>query len=199
MKVALGADHAGVHLRQAIADLLRRLGHDVADLGTFTTASVDYPLIAAQVCSKVTQGEAQLGILVCGTGIGVSLAANRCPGIRAALCTETYTARLSRQHNNANVLCLGERVVGEGVALGMVEMFLSTPFEGGRHERRVAQLTQLELASCSPASAAPASCSAAPAAQTSGSAALAAPSSGNAASAAPAPGPQVSPPSSGHR
>jgi ribose 5-phosphate isomerase B len=147
MKVALGCDHAGVHLRQAIADLLKKLGHDVTDLGTFTTASVDYPQIAVQVCSKVTQGEAQLGILVCGTGIGMSLAANRCPGIRAALCTETYTTRLCRQHNNANVLCLGERVIGEGVALGMVEVFISTPFEGGRHERRVAQLTQLELGS----------------------------------------------------
>ncbi len=140
MHIALGSDHAGHELRQAVHVHLERLGHTVLDVGTFTAESVDYPLFAAQVCRKVATHEATLGILVCGTGIGMSLAANRVRGVRAALCTESYTAKLARAHNDANVLCMGQRVVGEGVALNMVDTFITTEFEGGRHARRIDQL-----------------------------------------------------------
>ncbi len=143
MHVALGSDHAGTSLRQSLGDWLRQAGHSVHDVGTFSSASVDYPVYAARTCRLVQQAQAPLGVLICGTGIGVSLAANRMPGIRAALCTNAYMARLARAHNDANVLCLGERVIGLGVAQEMVEIFLATPFAGGRHTRRLQQLEQM--------------------------------------------------------
>jgi ribose 5-phosphate isomerase B len=139
-KIALASDHAGITLRQAVAEHLRGLGHDVLDLGPQDRASIDYPDKAAEVAAALTEGRAERGVLVCGSGIGVSIAANRHAGIRAALCTNEYLARLSRQHNDANVLCLGERVLGVGVALAIVDAFFSTEFEGGRHARRVAKL-----------------------------------------------------------
>ena len=121
MKIAIGADHGGFELKQTLAAKLRHLGHEVIDLGTDSAASVDYPDFADQVCALVLDGKAQCGILVCGTGIGMSMAANRYRGIRAALCNNEYSARMSREHNNANVLCLGDRVLGKGLAESIVE------------------------------------------------------------------------------
>lgn len=144
MRIALGSDHAGRTLRLAVEAHLRQKGHDVLDLGTATSESVDYPRFATAVCQAVAGGQATLGLLVCGTGIGMSMAANRMPGIRAALCTDGFTAAMARAHNDANVLCLGERVTGVGVALSAVDAFVTGTFEGGRHAERVAQLTALE-------------------------------------------------------
>jgi ribose 5-phosphate isomerase B len=144
MRIALGSDHAGHTLRLAIDAHLRQAGHEVLDLGTQTTESVDYPRFATAVAETVTRGDAALGVLVCGTGLGMSMAANRFPGIRAALCTDSYTASMARAHNDANVLCLGERVVGSGVAISAVDAFVNGAFAGGRHAERVAQLTALE-------------------------------------------------------
>lgn len=137
MKIAVGSDHGGFELKQFIAELLNSLGHSVVNLGCDSNESVDYPDFADQVCETVLSGEAHYGILVCGTGIGMSMAANRRSNIRAALCHDEYTARLSREHNNANVLCLGDRVLGKGVAGGIVKTWLDTPFGGGRHQRRI--------------------------------------------------------------
>lgn len=144
MRIALGSDHAGRTLRGQIDNHLRQKGHEVLDLGTDTGDSVDYPRFALAVGDAVVAGKAQLGMLVCGTGIGMSMAANRIPGVRAALCTDAFTAAMARAHNDANVLCLGERVVGTGVALSAVDAFVDGTFEGGRHAQRVAQLTALE-------------------------------------------------------
>jgi ribose 5-phosphate isomerase B len=137
MKIAIGADHGGFELKQTLAAKLRHLGHEVIDLGTDSAASVDYPDFADQVCGQVLDNKAQCGILVCGTGIGMSMAANRYRGIRAALCDNEFSARMSREHNNANVLCLGDRVLGKGLAESIVEVWLSASFTGGRHQRRV--------------------------------------------------------------
>lgn len=140
--VYIGSDHAGLELKAALVKRLSEKGHDVHDLGPATTESCDYPVYAKGVCGKVladagnaTPGDepASFGILVCGTGIGMSMTANHIPGIRAALCGCEFQARATRQHNNANVLCLGERVIGQGVALDIAELFLNTAFEGGRH------------------------------------------------------------------
>lgn len=144
MRIAVGSDHAGRVLRTEIQKYLSKGGHAIQDLGTETSDSVDYPHYAERVAGAVVANEADLGILVCGTGIGMSMAANRVPGTRAALCTDEFMARMARAHNNANVLCLGERVVGVGVALGIVEAFITAHFEGGRHAQRVEQLTALE-------------------------------------------------------
>ena len=144
MRIALGSDHAGRALREAIAVHLRGRGLDVHDLGPEGSRSVDYPDYAELVSSAVAAGEAQLGILVCGTGIGMAMAANRVAGIRAAVCTNEFTARTARAHNDANVLCLGERVVGPGVALGIIDVFVDARFEGGRHARRVDKTSALE-------------------------------------------------------
>ena len=135
--VFLGSDHAGVALKTALAAHLTAAGHSVADLGPADTASVDYPHFAKAVCQKVLETPGAAGILICGTGIGMSIAANRIPGIRAALCLNEYLARMTRLHNDANVLCLGERVVGTGLAASIADAFLGTAFEGGRHQRRV--------------------------------------------------------------
>ena len=137
LRVAVGSDHGGFRLKAAIVTRLRQQGIEVKDMGTDSGASVDYPEFARAVCRAVAAGECDRGILVCGTGIGMSMVANREPAIRAALCHDAYTARMSREHNDANVLCLGERVLGEGVALDLVDVWLATPFAGGRHLRRI--------------------------------------------------------------
>jgi ribose 5-phosphate isomerase B len=138
--IAIGADHGGVALKNRLAAVLIEGGHQVLDFGTDGPASVDYPDFAAAVCAAVTANKAELGILVCGTGIGMSIAANRYPAIRCGLAHDVTTARLTRAHNNANVLALGARIIGEEVALDILGAFLSTPYEGGRHDRRIAKL-----------------------------------------------------------
>ena len=142
--IAIGSDHAGFELKQHFVALLAGAGHDVRDLGTDSTEPVDYPLFCAAVGREVRDGRAELGIVVGGSGQGEQLAANKVRGVRAALCNELYTARMARAHNNANVLAIGARIVGVGLAEEIVTTFLSTPFEGGRHARRVAQLAALE-------------------------------------------------------
>lgn len=141
-KLALGADHGGVALKARLASALIAAGHDVLDYGTNDTASVDYPDYAHAVCAAVEEKQADFGILVCGSGIGMSIAANRHSGIRCALVHDMTTARLSRAHNDANVLALGARILGEQVALDILNAFLATDFEGGRHEQRLAKLNQ---------------------------------------------------------
>ena len=147
MKIALGSDHGGMKLRQLIAEHLSEAGHTIADHGTDSSESCDYPKFAELVSRSVASGEADLGILVCGSGIGMSIAANKIEGVRAALCFNTYMGRMTRMHNDANVLCLGERVLGQGTALSVVDAFVSTSFEGGRHQRRLDLITQLEKSS----------------------------------------------------
>ncbi len=144
MHIAVGADHGGYELKQQIAEFLIAQGHQVLDLGIHNLKSVDYPDIAALVAHAVAAGEAQRGIVICGTGIGVSMAANKVHGIRAALCTDCYMARMAREHNDAQVLCLGGRVLGIGSALDIVQVFLSSEFLGGRHARRVGKISALE-------------------------------------------------------
>ncbi len=144
MKIAIGADHAGFRLKQHLASFLRQQDHAVEDLGTDSEDSVDYPDFAAAVAEKVAVGGAELGILVCGTGIGIGIAANKVDGIRAAICNDPFTARMSRAHNDANVIALGARVVGAGVAEDIVRAFVGTAFDGGRHGRRVAKIRALE-------------------------------------------------------
>jgi len=140
VKIAIGSDHAGFPLKEQIRSLLVSAGHDVTDMGTHSTESVHYPVIGKQVAENVASGEYERGILVCGTGIGMCMAANRVPGIRAALCHDVFTARMSREHNDANVLCLGGRVIGPGLADEMVRIWIETPFAGGRHADRIAML-----------------------------------------------------------
>ncbi|WP_234729748.1 ribose 5-phosphate isomerase B [Acidocella facilis] len=142
LTVALGADHGGVTLKNRLAAVLIEAGHEVQDYGTDGPASVDYPDFAQAVCGAVTEKRADFGILVCGTGIGMSIAANRHPGIRCGLVHDVTTARLTRAHNDANVLALGARIIGEEVALDILGAFLSTPYEGGRHQRRLDKLNQ---------------------------------------------------------
>lgn len=144
MKVALGSDHGGYELKETIKSYLEDKGISVLDLGTHSTASVDYPIYGLAVGSAVIAGEADFGIAVCGTGLGISIAANKVPGIRAAVCTETYSARMAREHNNANVLALGGRVTGVGLAQDIVEVFLQTEFAGGRHAKRVELISAIE-------------------------------------------------------
>jgi ribose 5-phosphate isomerase B len=138
--VVLGSDHAGLRLKKAALELLGDLGHEAEDLGPTEPGSVDYPDYGHRVARAVAEGRAELGVLVCGTGIGMSMAANRHAGVRAALCRTAYEARMARQHNDANVLCLGERVTGEGLAAEILEAFLASEFEGGRHGRRVGKI-----------------------------------------------------------
>ena len=138
--IYIASDHGGFNLKPFLVQYLKEKGHDVHDLGPSDPASCDYPLKAQAVTDAVLKDESAFGILVCGTGIGMSMAANHIPGIRAALCGCEFQARATRQHNNANVLCLGERVTGQGVALDIAELFLNTAFEGGRHLRRINQI-----------------------------------------------------------
>ena len=144
MRIAIGADHAGFPLKQHLVETLGALGHEVVDLGTDGTEAVDYPLICSAVGRTVRDGRAELGIVVGGSGQGEQLAANKVRGVRAALCNDLYTARMARAHNDVNVLSIGARIVGEGLADEIVSTFLSTPFDGGRHARRVAQIIALE-------------------------------------------------------
>jgi ribose 5-phosphate isomerase B len=137
VKVAIGCDHGGIDLKQTVVSVLQELGHEIGDQGCFSEESVDYPSFAEAVCSLVKDGSCERGILVCGTGLGMSMAANRYPEIRAALCGETFSARMSREHNNANVLCLGARVTGPGLAAEIVHTWMTTDFAGGRHQRRI--------------------------------------------------------------
>lgn len=140
MKVFIASDHAGFALKRAILQHLRSKGVEVEDLGTHSEDSVDYPDFAHALAGRVAEDPEACGILLCATGIGMSIAANRHRGVRAALCHDAYTAEMARRHNNANVLCMGGRVTGEAVAKQMVDIFLATPFDGGRHHRRVAKL-----------------------------------------------------------
>ncbi len=144
MRVVLGSDHAGLRLKQAIAAHLEQAGHEIIDVGTHTTESVDYPDFGAAVGRAVVSGQGTLGVAVCGSGIGICIAANKIAGVRAATVHDVTSARMTRLHNDANVLCLGERFTGEQVALDAVDIFLSTPFEGGRHARRVEKIAALE-------------------------------------------------------
>jgi len=143
-RIAIGADHAGFELKTHVVELLAGLGHDVVDLGTDSTVAVDYPPICAAVGRAVRDGEVEVGIVIGGSGQGEQLSANKVRGVRAALCNDLYTARLARAHNDANVLAIGARVVGSGLADEIVTLFLATPFDGGRHARRVGQITALE-------------------------------------------------------
>ena len=144
MRLAIGSDHAGLALRLELGKALRARGAEFVDLGPGSGESVDYPDFAAKVCAELNAGRVQLSVLVCGTGIGMSIAANKIPGIRAALCHTEFEARAARGHNDANVLCLGERVVGTGLAGSILYAFLDGSFEGGRHQRRVEKLAALD-------------------------------------------------------
>ena len=145
MKIAIGCDHGGLEHKNAIAEHLKERGFEVEDFGIYEYASVDYPDIAVKVCDSITSGQNELGILVCGTGIGMSIAANKHNGIRAACCSDTFSARLTREHNDANILCFGARVVGEGLALDLVDAFLGAKYLGnGNHAVRVAMLADIE-------------------------------------------------------
>lgn len=144
MKIALGADHGGFTLKETILAHLREAGHETLDLGTFGQTSCHYPEYAEKVARAVAAGEARLGILVCGTGIGMSMAANKIAGIRAAAVSDCFTAQATREHNDANILCLGERTVGPGLALRIVDTFLAASFQGGRHQTRLDMIARLE-------------------------------------------------------
>lgn len=144
MRLALGADHGGLGLKDHLVARLREAGHDVVDVGTNSSDSVDYPDFAGLVARKVADGEVERGILVCGTGIGMCISANKVAGIRAAVVSDTFSARMAMAHNNAKVLCLGERVTGMSLADACVDAWLDTAFEGGRHERRVGKIMALE-------------------------------------------------------
>jgi ribose 5-phosphate isomerase B len=150
VRVIIGSDHAGVHLKQAVADHLRSDGHQVEDLGTFTEDPVDYPPICAAVARGVVRGGAEVGVVIGGSGQGEAIAANKVQRVRAALCHDEYTARLARQHNDANVLSLGARVLATELALDILDVFLATPFEGGRHVPRIEELYAIEDEECGP-------------------------------------------------
>lgn len=144
MKIAMGNDHSAVELKTMIKEYLQGKGYEVLDLGTNSTESCDYPEYGEKVGRAVASGEADLGIAICGTGLGISLAANKVKGIRACVCSEPYTAKMSRLHNNCNVLCFGARVVGSELAKMIVDEWLATGFEGGRHQRRVDLIMDIE-------------------------------------------------------
>lgn len=144
MRIAIGADHAGYDLKQELVAFLRELGHEVEDVGTHDRESCDYPDFAREVALRVARGAADRGILICGTGIGMAIAANKVPGVRAAVCHEPLSARLTRLDNDSNVLCLGGRLVGPVMAREVVRVWLETEFAGGRHARRVAKIRELE-------------------------------------------------------
>ena len=142
MKLVIGNDHAGVDLKNMIKEHLRKQGHEVINIGTNTLDSVDYPDIAKELSKYILEGKAQYGILICGTGIGISVSANKVEGIRAALAHNEFTAKLSRLHNNANVIALGARVIGDELAKACVDTFIGTEFEGGRHAKRVCKIEE---------------------------------------------------------
>lgn len=142
-RIVIGSDHAGYELKLKVIEHLEDRGIAVTDVGTDSAESCDYPVFADALCKRIQLGEFERGILVCGTGIGMSIAANKHSGIRAACCSDTYSARLTREHNDANVLCFGARVIGEGLALDLVDLFVDTEYAGGKHERRVKMLDEL--------------------------------------------------------
>lgn len=144
MKIAIGCDHGGLEHKNAILEHLKERGFEVTDFGIYEQVSVDYPDIATKLCKSILSGECERGILVCGTGIGMSIAANKFKGIRAAVCSEHFSAKYTRLHNNSNVLCLGGRVIGIGTALELADLFVDTEFEGGRHQNRVDKITNIE-------------------------------------------------------
>ena len=144
MKIAIGNDHAALELKNHIVDYLVKEGHEVVNFGTDTPASTDYPIYGARVAHAVANGECERGVVICGTGIGISISANKVRGIRCALCSEPVSAKLTRQHNDANVLAMCARIIGPAMAEEIVHTFLTTEFEGGRHSRRVDLITKLE-------------------------------------------------------
>ncbi|MEO1815701.1 MAG: ribose 5-phosphate isomerase B [Acetobacterium sp.] len=144
MKIAIGSDHGGLALKEAIKPFLIEQGHEVVDFGTGTTDSCDYPIYGQRVGEAVSFGDCDRGIAICGTGLGISMAVNKVPGIRGALCTNEFMAEMSREHNDANVLVLGARVLGEGLALRIVKIWLETEFGGDRHQRRIDGITAIE-------------------------------------------------------
>ena len=144
MKIAIACDHGGLELKNALVEKLQSWSHEVVDRGVNGPESVDYPDYALDVAHRVASGEVDLGVLVCGTGIGMSIAANKVPGIRAALAGDEFSARMARQHNNANVLCLGNRVLGLGTGAGILEAWLKAEYEGGRHQRRLDKIHAAE-------------------------------------------------------
>lgn len=143
-KIVIGCDHGGFKLKEEIRKMLEEKGYDFKDVGTFSEESVDYPDISLKVARAVRDGQFDRGILICGTGIGIGIAANKVRGIRAALCHDTFSARASREHNDANILTMGERVIGPGLAKDIVEVWLATEFSGGRHARRVQKMADIE-------------------------------------------------------
>ena len=144
MKIAVGSDHGGLSIKATVLEALVAKGHDVIDMGTYTTDSVDYPDIAKTVADAVSAGEVTRAVLVCGTGLGMSIAANKVAGVRAAVVTDTFSAQMASEHNNANILCLGERVVGKGLALALLDAWMDAEFGGGRHARRVGKINDLD-------------------------------------------------------
>ena len=144
MKITIGSDHGAVELKESVKNVLADMKIEFNDVGTFGTDSVDYPDIAEKVCAEVVSGKSERGIVLCGTGIGISIAANKIKGIRCALCNDVYSAKKSREHNNANVLAMGGRVLGVGLAEEIVRAWFTAEFEGGRHERRINKIAALE-------------------------------------------------------
>ncbi|MBR2077558.1 MAG: ribose 5-phosphate isomerase B [Exiguobacterium sp.] len=144
MKIAIGADHGGFNLKKEIVALLEELGHEYKDFGTHSADSIDYPDVAIPVAEAVAAGEFDRGILICGTGIGIGIAANKVKGIRAALVHDSFSAKATRQHNDSNIMTMGERVIGPGLALDLVTTWLDTDFEGGRHSNRVNKMSAYE-------------------------------------------------------
>ena len=142
--IAIGCDHGGFELKNHVIKYLQDKGYEVKDYGTYSEESVDYPDCAKPVCEAVISGEAENGILFCGTGIGISMAANKYKGIRAALCSDVYSAKMTKQHNNANIICMGGRVIGRELAFMIVDAWLETEFEGGRHAIRIAKIHEIE-------------------------------------------------------
>lgn len=143
-KIVMASDHAGFDLKNTLVEQLKNDGYEVEDAGTYSKDSCDYPVFAEKACRYMLEGKAELCILVCGTGIGMSMAANKVRGVRAACCSDTYSAKYTRLHNDANVLCMGARVVGEGLAYEIAKVFLETEFEGGKHLRRIKMINDLE-------------------------------------------------------
>lgn len=144
MKIAIGCDHTAIDLKETIKKHLQDKGHEVEDVGTYSKESCDYPIYGFKVANKIKNGEAERGVLICGTGVGISLAANKVKGIRAVVCSEPYTAKMARMHNNAQIIAMGARVVSDGLATDIVDAFMNAEFEGGRHQRRVDILSRIE-------------------------------------------------------
>ena len=144
MKIALGSDHGGYKFKNEIISFLKENGYEIKDFGTYSTESCDYPDFAEKVAEAVVSKEFDFGILVCGTGIGISISANKIPGVRAALCSDTFSAHATREHNDANILALGERVVGPGLAIDIVKTFLTSEFQGERHQKRIDKISLIE-------------------------------------------------------